>query len=475
MLGPNYERPDVDTPKAFRSEANAAARESLGDLPWWEVFHDDALHDMVRTALENNYDLRIAVTQVEQSRAIAMQVRSQLYPQVTYELEADRGKNAILGGPTLGLGLSPGKTFNSFLGVIDATWELDLWGRIRRLNEAARAQLLASEEAQRGVVVTLVGDVAQAYFELLELDLELQIAHDAVESFQQSYDLFEQRFEGGVGTKLETSRAQASLAAAAATIPDLERLILIKEDQLSVLMGLNPAGIELERTLLEEASPPSIPAGLPSSLLERRPDIRQAEALLRAASANIGVAEAAFFPRIGLTAALGAGSTELNKIASGSRALWSVGVNVAGPIFEGGKLIGAHRQAVAAWEQAGLQYQQAALNAFREVADALASRLKLEAVRIERARAVEAYEVAVAIALDRYRFGKANYLDVIDAQEQLFSARTALAQTRRDQFLAVVQLFKALGGGWTLTEESDGTPALAWTRFVVSPERAAAR
>jgi outer membrane protein, multidrug efflux system len=454
-LGPDYARPNAREPEAFRGEADAAAQASLGDLPWWNVFQDETLEGLIQTAVANNYDLRVAVTRVEQARAITVQTHAQVFPQVNYGFDAARGRNTFLGNATASIGGASGgrsRTMNSFLSLLDASWEVDLWGRIRRLDESAQAQLLASEEARRGVLVTLVGDVAQAYYELLELDLELDIAHHTTDAFTLSLNLFQERFEGGVGTRLETSRAEASLASTAATIPDLERQIRIKENQICVLLGRPPGPIDRSATLLDQATPPDVPAGLPSALIERRPDVRQAEQLARSANANVGAAIADFFPRIELTARTGGASTDLAKLASRSASLWSAGLNISTPIFEGGRLVGQYEGAQATWDQSVLLYRQTALTAFKEVADSLTSRDKLKEILTRQAQAVKAYQEAVGLALDRYTFGKANYYEVIEAQQQLFAAQNALAQTRRDQFLAIVQLYKALGGGWKVVE-----------------------
>jgi len=442
-VGPNYSRPDAHAPPVFRGAAGAAQQASFADLPWFDAFHDEVLQQLVKTALAKNYDLRVAVTRVEQARAAAIEARSPLFPQIGYGFDADRGQSTSFGVPFPGL-----KTGNTFFGALNAAWEVDLWGRIRRLDEAAQADLLSSNDARRGVIVTLVGDVTQAYYELLELDLQLDIARRTTDSFAGSLKLFQQRLDGGVGSKLDTSRARASLASAAATIPQLQQLIILKEDQICILLGQNPGPITRDKTLLQQVMPPEIPVGLPSTLLERRPDVRQAEDEVRAANARIGVAVADFFPKIGLTALYGGASTDLGQIARNSNKAWSVGADVSGPIFQGGLLYGQYLQAKASWEQAKLQYQQTALEAFREVADALAARQKLEEVRAQQATAVAAYEEAVSVSLERYTTGKANYYEVLEAQQDLFAAENSLAQTQRDQLIAVVQLYRTLGGGW---------------------------
>jgi multidrug efflux system outer membrane protein len=443
-IGPNYKRPAVETPATFRDQA-AGNDHSFADLAWWDVYRDDRLKALIRAALADGYDARIAAARVEESRAIAAQIHGQLFPALGYEGNADRGRNAILGSANV---QGTGSTTDGFDGYVGAAWEFDLWGRVRRLNEEARSQYLASEEARRGVLLSLTSQVATAYFELLELDEELAIAHRETDSFGDSLNLFNQRLAGGIVSKLETSSAEAAMATSAARVPDLERQIAIKENQISVLIGRNPGTIIRGARLADQSMPPEVPAGLPSQLLERRPDIREAEENVRAANAGIGVTVGGFLPRIGLNALLGAVSPQLDDITSRKAGLWSIGAQATGPLFQGGGLRGRYRQSKEAWEEAKLQYQQTALNAFAEVADALVSRQKLAEVRIQQEHAVRAYGDAVKISLQRYASGDASYYEVLQAQQQLFPAEVALAQIRRDEFAAIIQLYKALGGGW---------------------------
>ncbi len=447
-VGPNYRRPTVNVPTDFRSAEGQAQQASLADLPWWEVFKDDRLKELIQTALKNNYDLRIAITRVEQSRQIAAQARSQYLPFVNYSTTNSEGRNEFGGVVSPNGGAIQG----SFAAVASVAWEPDVWGRIRRMNEAARAQYLATEEARRGVMLTLVSDVAQAYFELLELDLELDIAKTATDSFGQTLKFFTQRYEGGVGTKLDTSRAAAAQANAAAAIPETERQIALKENQISVLLGANPAAILRQAKLVDEPVPPEVPVGLPSALLERRPDILQAEQQMRAANAQIGVAVANFFPQIGLTAFLGRASTPLSAISSGQANAWSIAANIAGPIYQGGNLTAQKRQANAVWAQTQLQYQQTALNAFEDVANALISRQKFEDTLVQQKLTVVNYQESVNISTQRYVNGKANYYEVLEAQQLLFPAENAVAQTELNRRVVIVQLYKALGGGWNLAD-----------------------
>lgn len=465
-LGPNYQRVKVNSPAVFRGAEGAVQQESYADLPWWEAFKDERLKELIKTALANNYDLAIAVTRIEQSRQIAAQAKALYFPTAGYAVRASDGKNEFGSiDPN-----APGGTKGTFIAVASAAWEADVWGRLRRLNESARAQYLATEEARRGVMLSLVSDVSQNYFQLLGLELQLDIAKQTTTSFGETLKFFTQRYEGGVASKLETSRAAAAQAASAANIPELERQIALKENQISVLLGSNPNEIKHTAKLLDEIVPPEIPSGLPSALLERRPDVLQAEQLMRSANAQVGVATANFFPQIGLTALLGRASTPLSALSLGQSNIWSIAGTVSGPIFQGGALIAQKRQSVAFWEQSKLQYEQTALNAFTDVADALISRQKYEAIRTEQLRSVAAYQEAVKIALERYQAGKASYFEVLDAQIQLYPEETSLAQTELNRRVVVVQLYKALGGGWNLKDSDWQSMTVTQSPPVAAPK-----
>jgi outer membrane protein, multidrug efflux system len=449
-VGPDYKRPEVKSPPDFRFAANQDQADSLADLPWWEVFSDPELQNLIRTALANNYDVRIAATRVEQARQFAAEAKGQFYPSVGYQAGVARGQNQFLGGAS-DAGV---QTSTAAAGILNAAWEIDLWGRVRRMNESARAQYLASEEAKRGVMLSLVSDIAQAYLELLELDLQLQVTRNATQSFGQSLKLFTDRLEGGVANRLATSRAQAAASSAASQIPEYERQIALKEDQINMLLGAPPGPIPRHSLLLHQTLPPEVPPGLPSALLERRPDVRQAEQMLVAANAEIGVAKANFFPQIGLTALVGKISPDVEKITGGKANAWSIGLNAAGPIFQGGSLLARYRGAKAAWDQAKAQYELTTINAFREVSDALISREKFQQSRTHLAGSVNAYRDAVSVAMDRFNLGKSSYYEVLEAQQLLFPAESALAHSELQQRLAVVQLYKALGGGWQLSNDA---------------------
>ncbi|MBV8135280.1 MAG: efflux transporter outer membrane subunit [Deltaproteobacteria bacterium] len=451
-LGPNYRRPEVSAPAVYRDQSSPAPQASLADLPWWDLFKDETLKGLVETSLTSNYDLAAAVARVEQARQVQAQAMAQYFPAINYLSITSYGHNQFISSPSSNM---PGAQ-GFLLGIVAATWEADVWGRIRRTNEAARAPYLATEEARRGVMLTLASDVSQAYFELLGLRLQLEIARETTQTYTATLQLFRERSQGGLGNALQTSRAASDLAMAAASIPDLERLAALKENQISILIGKNPGPIETKLKLLEETVPLEVPAGLPSALLERRPDVLSAEQRLRAANAQIGVAMAAYFPQIGLTTFFGKLSTPLSILSSGMTNAWSIGVSVAGPIFQAGAIRAQNRQAVAAWQEARAEYEQTALNAFRDVSDALIAREKFDTARFERTRAVLFAQEAVDLSLMRYTYGLSSYNEVLEAQQRLFPAQLALAESEINRRVVIVQLYKALGGGWNL-------PDVQWT------------
>jgi outer membrane protein, multidrug efflux system len=448
-IGPNYERPSVAEPQTFRGQATAEAA-SLADAPWWEVFQDPILKELIQEALRNNYDVQIAAARVQEARANFRVSRSDLYPSLDYGAGVSRAN--LTAGVSGGPGAQAATTNNFYYGTLTASWELDIWGRIRRSNEAAWATLLATEDARRGVWLTLVSDVAQAYFELLALDVRLEIARNSTDAYQRTYNVFQDRFQFGTASKLETSRAEGALGEAQATIPQLESDIVAKENQIGILLGKRPAPIPRGTPLYAQAVVPTVPAGLPSTLLERRPDLRQAEQQLVSANARIGVAKAEFFPKLSLTALFGTASPEVSALTGGSATIWAVAGMLSGPLFNAGRTLGNYRASVAQWEQAKLQYEQAVLTALREVSDALTALGKLSEAETGQDKAVKALEEAVGHATDRYRYGLASYFEVLEAQQQLYPAQNTLAQIRRDRLLSHVRLYKALGGGWSLTD-----------------------
>jgi len=449
-IGPNYKRPEVSVPEAFRNQA-APEKESLADLAWWDLYTDPALKALINEALTGNNDLRAAIARVDRARALAGVAWAGYLPRIGYEGGAQHDRNVFKLNPDLQLP-SGDRSSDLFLGGLSAAWELDVWGRIRRLNEAALADYLATEEARRAVMVTVASDVAQAYFELEELDRRLVIAKDSAAGFEETHALFNRRFKAGIASRLEVTRAESALAGAKGNISEIERRIALKENQISILVGKPPGEVKRKLPQGENEEPPGIPAGLPSTLLERRPDVREAEEALVAANARIGVAKSDFFPRIGLTALFGRASTDLSTFTNGPSAVTALAATVTGPIFTGGAVTSEYRAAKADYEQTKYTYLQTVIKAFQEVSDALVSADKLSELEKEQKQVVDSLNESVAIADRRYRGGLASYYEVIEAQQLLYPAEEALSKTRRDRLLTVVQLYKALGGGWKQTD-----------------------
>jgi multidrug efflux system outer membrane protein len=453
-VGPNYRRPDATPPSDFYGQQQVPEAESLADLPWWEVFADPVLQRLVTEAVQSNYDLRIAISRVEQAEALVGVARSPFFPQIGYNGAASRQRALIFPG-------QPNATYNLFAGTFNLAWEIDIWGRIRRATEAAQAEMLASEEFRRGVLLTLVSSVASAYFDLIELDRELEIAYDTTKSFSDTLQLFTRRYQGGVGSKLQTARAAGALYSAEASIPTLQAQIVATENRLDVLLGRNPGPIPRGALLVDQQTPPETPPGLPADLLERRPDVLQAEQNMRSANAQVGVAVGNFFPQIGLTSLYGGQTTQLKDIVKGSANIWNLVGTISGPIFTGGQLIEQYYAQVAAWEQTKLQWEQTLITAFSEVSTALVSQAKLAEVRAAQEKTVEAYQESVRLALLRYNQGLANYYEVLEAQQLLFPAENDLARAERDQLLVVVDLYRTLGGGWQLPDDQWTAPGAA--------------
>ena len=445
-VGPNYERPPVASPEDYRGHVGPVEAASLADLPWWEVFDDPVLQDLILEALNANYDLQAAVHRVEQAKAIVGVAQSPFYPQIEYQGSAGRQRDPRFRQ-------QPSETFSFFYGAFALAWEIDVWGRIRRSSEAAQQALLATEEFRRGVMLTLATGVAEAYLTLIELDRELEIARETATTFQETLDLFTRRYQGGVGNQLQVARAEAALADTLARIPDIELRILVQENALRVLLGREPGEIPRGTPLQERPAPPDTPPGLPSALLERRPDVLEAEHTIASANAQVGVAIANFFPQIGLTALYGGQSTELKDIVKQGFSLWNVAGNAAGPLFQGFELLEQYRAQVAFWEETKARYEQTVLTAFAEVSNALTAQTRLAESRSAQERSVRAYQDSVRLSLLRYDHGLSSYYEVLEAQQQLFPAEVALAQIQLDQLLTVVNLYRALGGGWQLSDE----------------------
>jgi multidrug efflux system outer membrane protein len=440
-VGPNYSRPEMPAPAQYRFIEGTAQAESLANAGWWQVFDDPVLQALVRDALTNNLDLRIAIARVEEARARAGIAKSFLYPAV--EGVAGYG---VRGASTTRE--TDDTTHQSGNYGFQLSWELDLFGRVRRQHESAVAVLLASEQARRGVMVTLVGDVATSYFRLRELDLQLQIARQTLTINDQTVTYFQNRLQGGVSNRLEVDRIQANRAQTAAAIPDIEREIAIVENAISMLLGRPPGSIKRVALGPTEQIPPPIPAGLPAALLERRPDVVEAEQILVAANADIGAAKALFFPSIGLTGFLGGVSGDLVSFLGGEGGVWSLGAGLVQPLFQGGRIRRNYEAAQARFQIALGEYRRAALNSYREVADALVTIQKLAQVRAEREISVAALLDATDLSRARYDSGLASYIEILTADEQLFDEQLLLAQVRGAELRARAELYRALGGGW---------------------------
>jgi len=443
-VGPDYKRPPVTAPDQFRSQVSQADAASLADQAWWKIFQDETLEALINEAIHNSYDVRLAAWRVEEARARAGIAHSEYLPQVQLDASVSRQRQSEA--------FVPGSEATNLVDVnLGFSWEIDLWGRIRRLNESARAQYLATEEARRGVLLSLVADVATSYFRLRELDLQLDIAKRSAGAFQETYDLFGHRLEAGTGSALETSSAEASLASTMANIHDLERQIEAQENQLDLLLGRNPAPIARGAALEQQFLPPEVPAGLPSDLLLRRPDLREAEQDLVAANANVGIAVANYYPRIQLTGAFGGVATEVSDLF-GSGKSWSIGGSLLGPVIQGKRLQKEHRVAVAQWEQSKVQFERSVTTAFVEVSTALNAYQKLAEVEAQHARSLAADREAVRLSNARYTAGLSDYLEVLQALQQQLAAETSQAQTRFSRLASLVELYKALGGGWKLSD-----------------------
>jgi multidrug efflux system outer membrane protein len=443
-VGPDYRRPALDVPPAFRGTQDAAAADSMGDATWWSIYGDPHLRDLITTALRNNLDLKTAVARIDEARAALGPFQLALVPQVDALGSVGRTKTSIDA-------LIPGepRIANTEQAAVSVSYELDFWGRLRRADEAARAALLASEYAKRAVVVSLVADVASAYFSLLELDSQLEITKRTVGTREKFVELTRAQHDRGYATGLDVATAEAQAAAARANVPDLERRIGQAEDQICVLLGDNPHPIDRQHRGEEmPQAPPLPPPGLPSQLLERRPDLRAAEEGLRTANANVGVAKAALFPTITLTGLAGSLSSPLGSLFEGRTSEWSVAAGLVQPLLDPQRNIYQLDLANARKREALFQYQKAVQTAFQEVADALLAYRKYGEFEGEQAAQVEALRRAAAIALARYRVGYASYFDVINADRDLFTAELALSQAYANSLTTLVQLYEVLGGGW---------------------------
>jgi len=444
-VGPNYKRPSVDVPGMYRGTTSQDAAlppaESLGDQKWWEVFQDKQLQDLVHTALQQNYDVRIAATRILQAQAQLGITRADQLPTISGGAQAVNQRNPR------GKFFPPYETSANQVNLALA-WELDFWGRYRRATESARANLLANEWAREAVVSTLVSDVATAYFELRALDLQLEISRRTLVSRQDSLQLTQTLANGGATSMLDVRQAEQLVDTAAETVPDLERRIEQQENFLSTLLGNNPGPIARGMKLTEQPHAPDVPAGLPSSLLERRPDIREAEAQLISANAQIGVAKAAYFPQINLTAAAGYQSSALTSLFTGPAGLWSFGGSLVQPLFTGGRIRSGVRFSEARQQEMVLTYQQTIQQAFRGVSDALVEYHKDREFREDQQQLAFSAQDAAHLSEMRYRGGATSYLEVLTNETNYFDAELGLAQAQSNELVALVRIYRNLGGGW---------------------------
>jgi outer membrane protein, multidrug efflux system len=447
-VGPNYARPKVNVPTSYRGltdvQADGQAPKgdpALGDEEWAKVFQDQELQRLIRAALQNNYDVRIAAARVQEARAQLGITRADQFPTLGGGGNITSQRDSAT-GPIPAFELTQGAL------SVSAAWNLDFWGRYRRATEAQRARLLAQEWAQRAVISSLVANVASGYFQLRELDLELEISKRTLASRSESLKLTAMRTEHGIDTMLDQRQAEQLVYTAGAQVPDLERQIEQQENALSILLGNNPGAIPRGLKLTEQPHSPEVPAGLPSELLERRPDVREAEENLVAANAQIGVARAAYFPQISLTGSGGYQSSALSNLFTGPAGIWSFGGSFTQPIFEGGRLKSNVRLAEAQHQEMLLTYQQAIQGAFRDVSDALVAYRKNREFRVQEEKLTESARDAAQLSEQRFNAGATDYLEVLTNETNFFSDELTLAQAQFTELQALVQLYQALGGGW---------------------------
>ena len=457
-VGPNYKRPKVDVPVTYRAavpqdttqaqqdssqQASQPAEQSLGDQKWWEVFQDPQLQELIRTAIQNNYDVRIAAARILEAQAQLGITRADQLPTVSAGASAENDRFSAKQKV-----YPPGEETSLIQANASFAWELDFWGKYRRATEAARANLLATEWARRAVINTLVSDVAAAYFQLRAYDLQLEISRRTLATRQESLQLTQTLSNGGAGTMLDVRQAEQLVATAAESIPDFERRIEQQENFISTLLGKNPGPVARGMKLTEQPHVPEIPAGIPSTLLERRPDIRVVEGQLMAANALIGVARAAYFPQISLTALSGFQSSALSNLFTGPAGFWSFGGSLAQPIFAGGRIKSGVRLSKARKEELVLTYQQTIQQAFRGVSDSLVEYQKDREFRMHQEELVFAAKDAAQLSELRYRGGAASYLEVLTNETNAFNAELGLTQAQLNELLGLVDIYRNLGGGW---------------------------
>ena len=449
MVGPDYQKPEVDTPAEWRYQVTDAA--DTVNTAWWKQFDDPVLDDLIEEALNNNKDVRIAAARVEEFAARVDITRSGLFPQFGYSGAGERSKTSLDAvGTASTAGLS--RTNNLYSAGLGVGWELDLWGKVRRATEAARADLLAQEESRNAIILSLVTTVANSYIGLRALDMQLEISRRTLASRKDSLDLFELQFKGGVISALEVAQVRSQYEQAAVRVPVAEREIVVLENAISVLLGKNPGNIKRGKSI-DDLVMPKIPEGLPSELLERRPDIRLSEQNLVAANAQIGVAKAQYFPSISLTGLFGYASLAMSDLFTSPANLWNAGGAAVGPIFSGGQLSGQLRASEAVQKQVLIGYLQTVQNAFREVDDALISYQKRQEELAAQGRQVDALKDYARLARLNYDEGQVSFIEVLDAERQLFDTELIETRSRNDAYASIVTMYKVIGGGWVVEAE----------------------
>jgi multidrug efflux system outer membrane protein len=447
-VGPDYQRPATEVPAQWRIDYPSAA--NVANTRWWEQFSDPALNQLIEEALRGNYDVRIAAARVDQFIGALTTTRSQFYPQIGYSLDASRNRSSRVGQPPLAPGADP--YYSLYQGALSAQWQIDLFGRIRRQSEAAQAQVYATEQGRRGVILSLVGGVATSYITLRALDRQLEISEATAKNYADTARIFDLRFKGGVVSEVELKQVESQYQQALAAIPALEQQIAAQENLISLLLGRNSGPVARGRTL-DELVAPGIPADLPSTLLERRPDILQAEQNLVAANANIGAAKALYFPTLSLTGLLGSVSTAFGDFLTGPATAWTLAAGLTGPIFTFGAIEGQVQTAEGGERAALAFYQQTILNAFRETNNSLVGSVKKRAESEAQVRRVAALREYARLSRLRFDNGYAGYLEVLYAENELFGAELAAVASQADRYTQIVNVYQAVGGGWV--DEAD--------------------
>jgi multidrug efflux system outer membrane protein len=442
-LGPDYSRPQIESPAAYRIDYPKAA--DVANTKWWEQFGDPALNQLVEDALRGNLDVKQAAARVERFLGALRTTRSQFFPQFGYGGDVSRNRASTVGQPPLGPGVDP--NYSLYQASLNADWQIDLFGRVRRQSEQAQAAVYASEQGRRGVILSLVATTASAYINLRALDRQLQIAQDTAKNYGETQSLFGLRLKGGVISDVEMSQIESQYQAALAAIPALEFSIAQQENLISILLGRNPGPISRARTI-DELTPPAIPAGLPAELLERRPDILQAEQNLVAANANIGATKALYFPSFSITGAYGWVSTAASDFLTGPARAWTAALGVSGPLFTFGAIEGQVRSSEAARDEAVLFYQQAILNALQETNNALVGSQKTSEQAEAQARRVRALRNYARLSRARFDNGAASYVEVLVAENDLFTAELNAVSAQADRLTQIINVYKAMGGGW---------------------------